>query len=178
MRHTVSRVLWAIIGILLSAAGCICLWNPGIALSTISIFLGVIVLFSGIVDIVIFAKGNHLLFGAGWFLVDGILSIILSLFILWNQVFTALTLPLILGMWLIFSGLSRFVHSFELRNFGVRGWGWITVIGLLMTVVGFISFMNPVVGIIAVTALCGILLVFQGIGFIINAVFSGRFMRP
>lgn len=43
---------------------------------------------------------------------------------------------------------------------------------------GFISFMNPVAGIIAVTTLCGILLVFQGIGFIINALFSGRFMRP
>lgn len=59
-----------------------------------------------------------------------------------------------------------------------RGWGWITAIGILMTVVGFISFMNPVAGIIAVTTLCGILLVFQGIGFIINALFSGRFMRP
>lgn len=178
MKHTVSRVLWAIIGILLIIAGCICLWNPDIALSTISVFLGVVVLLSGIVDIVIFTKGNRFLFGAGWFLVDGILSIILSLFILLDQVFTALTLPFILGMWLIFSGLSRFVHSFELRNFGVRGWGWITAIGILMTVVGFISFMNPVVGIIAVTTLCGTLLVFQGIGFIFNAFFSGRFMRP
>ena len=178
MKHTVSRVLWAIIGILLIIAGCICLGNPDIALSTISVFLGVVVLLSGIVDVVIFAKGNRFLFGAGWFLVDGILSIILSLFILLNQVFTALTLPFILGMWLIFSGLSRFVHSFELRNFGVRGWCWMTATGLLMTVVGFISFMNPVAGIIAVTTLCGILLVFQGSGFIINALFSGRFMRP
>ena len=65
MKHTVSRVLWAIIGILLIIAGCICLGNPDIALSTISVFLGVVVLLSGIVDIVIFAKGNRFLFGAG-----------------------------------------------------------------------------------------------------------------
>lgn len=105
--------------------GIICLAVPGITEVTVAIAYGVILLVSGIADIVIFAVWGPQMLGAGWLLLDGILTILLSLFLLFNMGFTALALPYIFGMWVMFSGISKFVNSFDLRRFGVRGWGWI-----------------------------------------------------
>ena len=130
---------------------------------------------SGIVDIVIFAKGNNAMLGAGWFLVDGILTVLLSLLILFNQAFTALSLPFIFGMWLMFSGITKFVNSFDLQRMGVRGWGWFTALGLLMTAAGVISFIDPVAGAMALGIVLGISLILEGIAAILRACFAGRF---
>lgn len=99
MNRTVSRVLWIIAGVLLMIAGIYCLCNPDVGLLTLSIYLGLAMLISGIVDIVIFAKCNRDMMGAGWFLADGILTVLLSLFLLFNQGFTLLSLPFIFSVW-------------------------------------------------------------------------------
>ena len=122
MNRTLSRALWIIAGALLVIAGVICLVNPDIALSSLAALFGIAMLFSGVVDIVVFAAGRRYMAGVGWFLVDGILTVLLSLFILCNQWFTVLTLPVVFGMWLIFSGITKFVNSFDLQRLGVRGW--------------------------------------------------------
>ena len=124
MNQTVSRVLWILAGVLLIIAGVICLINPGAAWTTLSLYLGISMLLSGVIDIVIFARGNRYMAGAGWFLLDGILTVLLSLFLLFHQAFTMLTLPLIFGMWLLYSGASKFVNSFELSRLRAPGWGW------------------------------------------------------
>ena len=49
-------------------------------------------LFSGVVDIMIFATAGSSIYGSGWFLVDGILTVLLSIFLLCNQMFTMMTL--------------------------------------------------------------------------------------
>lgn len=175
MNRTVSRVLWVIAGVLLVIAGIICLSSPATAVASLSLFLGIVMLFSGIVDIIIFATANKMLAGAGWFLADGILTILLSLFILGDQWFTALTLPFIFGMWLIFSGISTFSNSFDLRRLGVRGWGWFTALGVILAVVGFFSFMDPFASVIAMTVTVGVFLVLQGIVSILRGCLSHRF---
>lgn len=175
MNRTISRVLWVLAGFLLVVAGVTCLMSPGAAVSSLSLFLGIAMLFSGIVDIVIFAAGHNYMVGSGWFLVDGILTVLLSIFILCDQWFTALTLPFIFGMWLMFSGISKFVNSFDLQRLGVRGWGWFTAFGLLLAVAGFISFLNPVAGLVTISAAVGVFLILQGVASILRGCFSGRF---
>ena len=177
MNQTVSRVLWILAGVLLIIAGVICLINPGAVWTTLSLYLGISMLLSGVIDIVIFARGNRYMAGAGWFLLDGILTVLLSLFLLFHQAFTMLTLPLIFGMWLLCSGASKFVNSFELRRLGVPGWGWFTALGILLAVVGFFSFWDPVSQLFALSFLVGILLIFQGVSSILRACFAHRFWR-
>lgn len=67
--------------------------------------------------------------GQAGFLADGILTVLLSLFLLFNQGFTLLSLPFIFSVWLLFSGINQFVNSFELQRLGVKGWGWLTGAG-------------------------------------------------
>lgn len=177
MNKTATRVLWILAGIALIVMGVVCIANPDSTLSGLSVLLGLAMLFSGIIDIVIFAAGGRVMYGSGWFLLDGILTVMLSIFILANNLFTAMTLPFILGMWLVFSGISRFVNSFDLRRFGVRGWGWFTALGILLTVAGFVSMTDPMAGAMTLALIVGILLILQGVGFILWACFTGRFWR-
>ena len=174
MSRTTSRVLWVIAGVLLVIAGIACLRNLGAALTSMTAILGIAMLFSGIVDIVIFATAHNDMAGSGWFLLDGILTVLLSLFVLGNGWFTALTLPFIFGMWLIFSGITKFVNSFDLQRLGVRGWGWFTAIGVLLACAGFFSFLSPIASLVAMTTVVGVFLIQQGIASILRGCFSGR----
>ena len=67
MNKTLSRVLWIIAGVLLIVAGVYCFVSPDAALSGLSLILGLAMLFSGIVDIVIFASSRRFMLGSGWF---------------------------------------------------------------------------------------------------------------
>lgn len=175
MSKTTHRALWGIAGVLLIVAGIMCLVWEEVALVSLAAVLGVVMLISGIVDIIIFCCSRNMVYGAGWFLIDGILTVILAVFILFNQVFTMLTLPFIFGMWLICTGITRFVNSFDLQRFGVQGWGWFTALGLLMIAAGVISFIDPVSGAIALGWVLGISLILEGVDAIFRACFAGRF---
>ena len=71
MNKTVSRVLWIVAGVLLIVAGGACMLHTGATLSGLSFLLGMAMLFSGVVDIMIFATAGNSIYGSGWFLVDG-----------------------------------------------------------------------------------------------------------
>lgn len=175
MNKTTSRVLWIIAGIFLIIAGIGCFRNPGEILYGLHIIFGTAMMFSGIVDIVNFATRHDYMAGSGWLLADGILTVLMSLFILGNGWFTTITISFILGMWLIFSGISKLVNSFDLQRMGVKGWGWFTAFGIVLTVVGFLSFTHPFASIAAMAWVIGFFLILQGIVSILRGCFSSRF---
>lgn len=175
MNRTISRILWVIAGVLLIVAGVFCMASPAAALSGVTLLLGISMLFSGVVDLVIFATANRLMAGSGWFLVDGIVTVLLSLLILCDQWFTAMALPLVFGMWLLFSGITKFANSFDLKRLGVRGWGWFTALGAVMAAVGFFSFLEPLAGLVAMGVTVGLFLILEGVASILRGCFAHRF---
>lgn len=174
MSKTTSRVLWIIAGILLIIAGIGCMRDPGEIIYGLPFIFGVAMMFSGIVDIVIYAMGHNYMAGSGWYLADGILTVLLSLFVLENHWFTTITISFILGMWLIFSGISKLVNSFDLQRAGVRGWGWFTALGIVLTVVGFLSFTHPFASIATLAWVIGLFLLLQGLVSVLRGCFSNR----
>ena len=163
------KFLNIIAGVLLIAVGIYCLCNQDIAAMTAGLLLGVFMLLSGIIEIVVFATTSGLMFGSGWLLLDGILTVILSLFLLFNQWFTMMSLPFLFTLWLLFSGISRFVSAFDLRAVGVRGWGWVLGVGIILVVVGFICMMDPWVSVAAIGMTVGLTFLLEGISSIIYA---------
>ena len=143
MSKNAIRILSVVAGALLIIAGAYCLFHQEVAVLSAGFILGLLLLTSGIVEIVAFAKGHTMLTGAGWLLLDGILSVLMSLFLLFDEAFTMLSLPFLFTFWLLFSGISRFVNSFDLKAFGIRGWGWVTAMGVLLIIAGFIGLMDP-----------------------------------
>ena len=102
------RILNVAAGVLLIAAGIYCLCNQDVALLSAGLLLGIFLLLSGVAEIVVFAAASGVMLGSGWLLLDGILTVIMSLFLLFNQWFTMLSLPFLFTLWLLFSGVSLF----------------------------------------------------------------------
>ena len=172
MRTKTVRILNIIAGILLIAAGIYCLCNEDVAVLSAGLMLGMFMLAAGIAEIVVFAGTSGVLIGSGWLLLDGVLTVIMSLFLLFNQWFTLLSLPFIFTVWLMFSGISRFVSAFDLHALGVRGWGWVLAVGILLMVAGFLCMMDPWVSAAAVGVTVGLVFILEGVSAIVCACIS------
>ena len=151
------------------------------SLGTLSVFLGVILPISGVADLVIFAKTRNDVGGAGWILADGILTVILSLFLLFHQMLVVSS-PVIFGMWLIFSGVSKMIISFDLKTAGARGWGWFPFLESCSRSAASSRFVKPVAAAVALGVLIGITLIIHGIivvvkGFLADRLFLSAAMR-
>ena len=166
------RILNVVAGVLLIAAGIYCLCNQDVAVLSAGLLLGVFLLVAGVAEIVAFAAASRVLIGSGWLLLDGVLTVIMSLFLLFNQWFTLVSLPFLFTLWLLFSGVSQFVSAFDLRAMGVRAWGWVLAIGILLTVAGFICMLDPWVSVAAMGLTVGIVFVLEGISSIVCACIS------
>ena len=172
MRTKTVRILNIVAGILLIAAGIYCLCNEDVAVLSAGLMLGIFMLAAGIAEIVVFAGTSGVLIGSDWLLLDGVLTVIMSLFLLFNQWFTLLSLPFLFTVWLMFSGISRFVSAFDLHALGVRGWGWVLAVGILLMVAGFICMMDPWVSAAAVGVTVGLVFLLEGISAIVCACIS------
>ena len=161
MTSRTMRILSIITGALLIAAGIYCLCNQDVAAMSAGIVLGLLMLIAGIVEIVIFAGTSRFILGSGWLLLDGVLTVVMSLSILFT-------------VWLLFSGVSRFVSAFDLKALGMRGWGWILALGIVLLVFGVVCMMDPWVSVVAVGVTVGLVLILEGIGTIAVACISRR----
>ena len=157
------RILNVAAGVLLIAAGIYCLCNQDVALLSAGLLLGIFLLLSGVAEIVVFAAASGVMLGSGWLLLDGILTVIMSLFLLFNQWFTMLSLPFL---------FTLCVSSFDLRALGVRAWGWILAVGILLTLAGFICLMDPWVSVAAMGMTVGIVFLLEGVSSIVYACIS------
>ena len=175
-RGLFQRVLGFLSGVLLIIAGVLSIWNPQAMARFLTALFGVVLLFSGLLDVVVFLKCRRAVIGAGWILVDGILTMLMALFLLCNQWLAGLAVPVIFSMWILFSGISSVVRSLDLKSFRVRGWGWFLFLGLLQTGIGILLFIQPVVASLAVGVLIGTVLIVQGLAAILSGLFSRRLL--
>ena len=106
--------------------------------------------------------------------IAGVLLVIAGIACLRNPGAALTSMTAILGIAMLFSGITKFVNSFDLQRLGVRGWGWFTAIGVLLACAGFFSFLSPIASLVAMTTVIGVFLVMQGIASIVRGCFSGR----
>ena len=83
-----------------------------------------------------------------------------------------MSLPFLFTAWLLFSGVSRFVSAFDLKALGVRAWGWVLALGIVLTVAGFVCMMDPWVSAAAVGVTVGLVFLLEGISAIVCACIS------
>lgn len=166
MNKTTMRTLSILAGVLLIAAGIFCLCNKQAAVVSAGVVLGVFMLCAGIVEIVLFSVGGGLVFGAGWLLLDGVLTVLLSMLLLFNRWFTMVSLPLLFTLWLLFTGVTRFVSAFDLRVLGVRAWGWVLALGIVLLALGIIGLLDPVVSTVAFAITLGVAFILEGLSIV------------
>lgn len=169
--------MWILIGVLLILFGFICALNPGVTLTSIALLLGIVLLISGLDDIFVYFKIHQDFSQAGWILAEGILTTILALLCLFNQMITTFTIPMIFSIWILFVGVTRIVSSFTLKDYGVEDWYLMLFTGILLSILGIASVFKPILASFTISMIVGFILIMQGVAVLIKGYYIDRVIK-
>lgn len=115
--HGIGAVLWQLLlALLYGIVGIYMLMNPLLGVISLTLVLAVFLLFEGILELALYFRIRRIRH-AGWVLFDGIVTLILGIFI-WAQwpSSSVWVIGTLVGISLIFSGISRFMLSLAVRR--------------------------------------------------------------
>lgn len=135
-----------IVGLLFILSAFIIFRTPLESYLSLSILFSSLFLVSGILEVVFAFSNKEEIENWGWILFAGILNIVLGLLLLGNPEISMLVLPIYVGFGLMFRSVSSMSASFELKHYGIKGWGGLLTIGIIGLIFSFIMVWNPVFG--------------------------------
>jgi uncharacterized membrane protein HdeD (DUF308 family) len=109
--------LWKfLLALIYGITGVYLVMNPVLGIASLTLLLSIFLLFEGVLEIVFYFNIRNAV-SAGWVLFDGIITLILGVLI-WAQwpASSGLVIGTLIGISLIFSGISRFVLSSAIRR--------------------------------------------------------------
>ena len=117
--HSVGGFLWQVlVALIYGAAAIYMLMNPLLGVLSLTLLLAIFLLVEGILELVLYFRIRRVRHG-GWVLFDGIVTLILGILIWAHWPSSAVwVIGTLVGISLIFSGISRFMLSLAVRNIG------------------------------------------------------------
>ncbi|MDL2296474.1 DUF308 domain-containing protein [Bacteroidales bacterium OttesenSCG-928-B11] len=155
--------LMLIAGIALFVLGIVVFFNPGGSYLAFSILFGVVMLGTGIAQLVIAIADKNYFTTRGWMIVAGILDIILGVILCANIGLSAMTLPFILGFWLMYRGFLAIGLGSDMSTLRFEGSTLTIIMGVLQVVLAFLVLFQPLVG-------ASMIVVFLGLAFLMAGV--------
>ena len=168
MMKTVGKILLAVIGVILAAAGIVCIANPMGAMSTVAWVIGVALLASGIMTAVFyFVSGSFLVF-AFPVLINAVADILFGLLFLNHPDGTSRAFTIAYGLILIGVGLTSILIGIIARRFVMNQSVPIgaMILGLAIIVLGVVALASGEAGAFLVAIPIGLLLLLLGAGYI------------
>lgn len=158
-----QKNIWLlIISILLIIGGIYVLFNPVTALVASALTIGVVLIVIGTGYLITFRQSNSYIM-----LTMGILDILIGVLFLTNIGVSAVSMPIIFGLWILFNGISQLVMGIEIKDTQGPAWKWLVGSGIFGIVFSVLIFAYPVIGTVTLTLLLGLYLIGYG-GFELN----------
>lgn len=172
---TSTKIWLAIAGILLVALGVLCICRPAATLFTAAWLIGCLTLFAGISKLVFTFRTQAFLPNSGSRMLSAILQIILGFIFLCNNLFLAVSLPVIFAMWVLIESVIIAVNSFDYKRAGFPGWWAILLLGICGAVLGVMGLRNPDVSAATLTTLIGLGVIAMGAAYLFALVGIKKF---
>lgn len=169
-----AKIVWGLGGLLSIVAGILAFCMPGATLGVLSIVLGIMLLLIGISLIASYILEREAVLGAGLMLISGIATILLAIFVFFNESLVASSLPIVFAIWVLITGISRIFSAIGQKRIGYNYW-WISlIVGIVLTVLAVLAFIEPVVSAIMLTILVGVYLVINGCEMLFELYLANR----
>ena len=164
------RILTIIGGILMVLTGAFCFSSPGQTFLAFAFVVGLVMVLNVTIHAVAYLSGRGLHNKGdnnGWILTDALITLLLGILVLCNQLVADTAIPMVFGMWVLVTGILRIEAATHInkekkqKNFRVT-----MITGVLTTLIGLFGFINPLVAWLSTTFLLGFFMVMQGINII------------
>ena len=142
--HLIRRWwLSLIVGLMAVIIGFIVLINPVSSYWGIAIWLGVMVFVSGAVGLWQSFSSNNLFVRRGWLVVASIADLFIGAALMLNTLLSAAILPILLGVWMLYRGMTMFMQGVDLRNYRVSDAGWVIFGATLLIIISIAILLLP-----------------------------------
>lgn len=163
--------LMLVVGILSVIAGILVFVFPLETYVTLSILFGVLMILVGASQLILSSSSNNYLMMRGYFIVGGVLDVLLGLFLCLYPGITIFLLPILLGIWMLYHSFMIIAFGGDLDTFDAGGHGFVVGCGILLLILAILILMNPFsAGIATVVVLTGIGLVVFGLILVVLSV--------
>jgi uncharacterized membrane protein HdeD (DUF308 family) len=169
---------WSIaLSILLIVVGFLALVHPGISGLGMTIFIGWLLIISGITHI-IYAFKVHTALRIFWEVLLAIVYVVAGIYLvwIWHPVQGLVTLTLVLAFYLFFEGIFELILAFQLKP--LPGWGWTLFDGIVTIILGFLIWNQwPSSSVWAIGTLVGISMLFSGFSRLMLSMAAKKVLR-
>ena len=166
-----------VLSIAFIALGILLLVMPETSLLWICYAFGAVVLITGIVCLIQYARIRGSGFAAPFFLVAGVITAALGLFTLVRPEVVASFLPVVFGLFILVDGCSRIGTALDLARRRGDKWWLMLLFSLLSIALGVLLLVNPFGAAVSVVMLCGVLLIIEGVVNLSCVVYTAMELR-
>ena len=149
-------------GIAFLLLGLLLLALPEVSILWICYAFGAVVLITGVVCLIQYARIRGSGFAAPFLLVGGIITAALGLFTLAQPRTVASFLPVVFGLFILVEGCSRIGAALDLAKRKADKWWVLLLLSLLSIALGLLLLFDPFEAAVSAVMLCGVLLIVEG----------------
>jgi uncharacterized membrane protein HdeD (DUF308 family) len=120
-------------------------------------------LISGVSEIIFSVVNRNEIDNWGWTLTFGILTFVLGVLLISNPELPMKTLPIYIGFIVLFRSIMGISYAIELKNYGVKDWKNLLIIGILGLVLAFILVWNPIFAGMTIVFWIGLAIIAAGV---------------
>lgn len=158
-----------IVGIIFIACGVYVISTPVESYLALSVLFSVSFITTGLFDLYFSIQNAKILKGWGWYLVSGLLSLIMGLYLVANPEISVAILPFVAGFTILFRAFQLLGFSFDLKDAGILNWGNLAVMSILGIIFSFLLIANPLFTSISIVSLTATAFIFVGLAAIVLA---------
>ena len=164
-------------GILFLGAGIYLVANEGVTFLSVAFIVGLMFVIAGVVECLSYSRYRGDNVERSWILNDGTTTFVLGVLILLNKISADAVVPMILGLWVLITGIRNFVHAWE--HIEERGNAFYDhlIIGLLNLIFGLYVFFDGEIFNLASITMIGLCMIVQGVN-IIHIGATIRVIKP
>ena len=171
------RIITMLTGLLFVASGVFLIMNEGVTFLSVAFIVGVMFVIAGVVECLSYSgyRGDNE--ERSWILNDGTTTFVLGILILLNKISADAVVPMVLGLWVLITGIRNFVRAWEHVDDRTNNFWDHLLIGLLNLIFGLYVFFDGEIFNLASITMIGLCIVVQGIN-IIHIGATIRIIKP
>ena len=162
-----TKICLVISGILLVVLGIICIAKPAATLSATAWLIGCFTLFAGISKMVFAFKTERFLPNSGTRMLSALLQILIGVLFLCNNIFVAISIPLVFAMWVLIEGVIIAIQSFDYKKVGFSSWWALLLLGIATAVLGVFGLYHIEATGYLVAFLIGVGIIAMGVAYLV-----------
>ena len=162
--------MYLLIGVLAFVLGVFMLTNPAITYEMMTLLFGLALVIFGNIQMVVGIFSRNIFVSRAAVLIGAILNIVLGILLAANPGIAALTLPLILGMWMLYQSFMTINYAGDLKSFKVKGYGLTLFCGIVLLILSVLILLRPMtLGMMTVAIYIALSFIIYGLSEIVSA---------